>query len=320
MRRKAIWAVASCLMAGCSILGGKPAGEITVNEYVDLERHFSFRIPSGWELQTSKNPFRKPSYLARIEPAEKDAAAEANLLLLATKSCFEAVRDSLEASSFVKLRSPEPFTIASSSGEIPAWRADIEAGEGKKQGRVALFCEGGAAIVLEVSATGDAYAKREAELASIVESFSYRGGKEVVPVAPAAVKPPPIAYFIHEVKWHGQTLGQITRWYTGKYENWKKLADLNDLTVPDASLKVGRQIKIPPDLVIRQTPMTKPRAPVSRETEKGEAAPESQAAPPANEAEPASQPSPAATPVPPAAVPPPPEEPPPPLPPVIGPR
>ena len=314
MRRKEIWATAFCLMAGCAILGGKPAGEITANEYVDAERHFSFRMPAGWDLQASKNPFQKPTYLARIEPAAKDAAAEVNLVPLATKSCFDAVRDSLEASSSVKLRSPEPFTIAASSGEIPAWRSNIEAGEGKQQGRVALFCEGGAAIVLEVSAEGDAYAKREAEIASIVESFSYRRGQEILPVAPAAIKAPSVVYFVHEVKWRGQTLGQIARWYTGKYENWKKLADLNGLTVPDAALKVGRQVRIPPDLVVRQTPMAKPRTPAAREAGKEEAAPESQAVTPAMEqAEPA-------PPTPPAAAEPPPEEPPPALPPVIGPR
>lgn len=309
--RRASWSLCFCLMAGCSILGGRPTGEVSENEYFNAERHFSFRVPSGWEAETAKNPFRKPSYLVRVAPVEKDAAAEANVVTLGEKSCFDAVRDSLQASTGAKLGSPAPFTIALAAGEIPAWHAKLEVTDGSRQGRVALFCEGGAAIVLEVSAGREAYARREAELASVIDSFAYRLGKVSVPVAPSPSRPPAVAYFIHEVKWRGQTLGQISRWYTGKYESWKKLAELNGLTVADAPLKVGRQVKIPPELVIRQTPMPKPQAAVKRPEER-EAAAETQAASPAAPAD--------ESPELPAEAEPQPEKEPPALPPVIGPR
>ena len=31
-------------------------------------------------------------------------------------------------------------------------------------------------------------------------------------------------FFIYVVKFRGETLGQITEWYTGSYDNWRKIA------------------------------------------------------------------------------------------------
>jgi len=43
------------------------------------------------------------------------------------------------------------------------------------------------------------------------------------PPPPVAAEPTPAPTFVHHVEWRGQTLGAIAKWYTGKFDNWKKL-------------------------------------------------------------------------------------------------
>jgi hypothetical protein len=89
-----------------------------------------------------------------------------------------------------------------------------------------------------------------------------RSGNELPPpVVVAAPTPVPTpATFVHRVQFRGQTLGQISKWYTGKYENWKQIVRMNDdLTLPNAALRVGREVKIPLELVVRKAPMPPPR-------------------------------------------------------------
>ena len=66
--------------------------------------------------------------------------------------------------------------------------------------------------------------------------------------------------FIHRVEHPGETLGEIARWHTGKFQNWKKLArPVNPgLTRCCTALRVGREVKIPRELVVRTEPMPKP--------------------------------------------------------------
>jgi hypothetical protein len=62
------------------------------------------------------------------------------------------------------------------------------------------------------------------------------------------------------VKFRGQTLGQIAEWYTGSYDNWKKIVRVNsDLSRPHVSLKVGREVKIPTEIVVRRDPIPEPK-------------------------------------------------------------
>lgn len=81
---------------------------------------------------------------------------------------------------------------------------------------------------------------------------------EPVRVAPAPTPKPD--HFVHSVQFRGQTLGRIARWYTGEFENWKKLvAPVNpDLTVCCAPLRIGREVAIPRALMVRTDPMPKP--------------------------------------------------------------
>ena len=68
--------------------------------------------------------------------------------------------------------------------------------------------------------------------------------------------PPEPDYIEHVVRWNGETLGIISKWYTGKFSNWKAIAEAN----PDLNLKrmrKGNIIKIPKELLRTQKPMPK---------------------------------------------------------------
>jgi hypothetical protein len=84
------------------------------------------------------------------------------------------------------------------------------------------------------------------------------------PSPPSAPAPDP--YFVYRVEHDGVTLGDIARWYTGKYGNWQILTKpINpDLTQCCAKLDVGREVKIPRHLMVRTDPMPAPKKTVSK--------------------------------------------------------
>jgi len=86
------------------------------------------------------------------------------------------------------------------------------------------------------------------------------------PEPPPPPAPPPDPYFVYRVEHDGDTLGEIARWYTGKYGNWQILTKpVNaDLTECCAKLEIGREVKIPRHLVIRTDPMPPPKKAVSK--------------------------------------------------------
>lgn len=89
----------------------------------------------------------------------------------------------------------------------------------------------------------------------------------IPPVTPAPVALPKVGatdqepsnalpYFLHTVKWHGETLSLIAAWYTGKSTNWKALAEINPDINP-SRIFVGNIIRIPEGLVKTRDPMPK---------------------------------------------------------------
>ena len=56
-------------------------------------------------------------------------------------------------------------------------------------------------------------------------------------------------YFKHTVRWSGESLSLIAKWYTGSFQNWKKLAKANPRLKPNY-IKLGDVIWIPPRLLI----------------------------------------------------------------------
>jgi len=54
--------------------------------------------------------------------------------------------------------------------------------------------------------------------------------------------------FVHRVRWQGETMSIIAKWYTGSAGNWKKLANTNAKLDP-VRLKKGYKILIPRPLL-----------------------------------------------------------------------
>ena len=59
---------------------------------------------------------------------------------------------------------------------------------------------------------------------------------------------PPERYYVHRVKWDGETLSIISGWYTGDIENWRALAKANPKLNP-SRIYVGDKIRIPETLM-----------------------------------------------------------------------
>jgi hypothetical protein len=251
------------LLAGCGMLAARSseADDASVpGVYANQEARFSFRVPPEWRQKKSLNPFRRPRYLVRYDSPEGDAMAVASTGPLGSQTCIDAGLALLESASGTAVKSEETFYLKIASGELPAGYGKISSGE--RRGAAKIFCDGDRVVVLEASADKPAYAQRKNELASILESLAYRGKDGETPVV-AAKAPPPPSYFVHVVKWRGQTLGKIAEWYTGQFDNWKELSSINDVTAADAKLKLGREVKIPKGLVVQESPLPEPKQKVS---------------------------------------------------------
>ena len=80
--------------------------------------------------------------------------------------------------------------------------------------------------------------------------------KEKKPYSPRPTRPKP-TYYYHKVRWPGETLSIIAKWYTGDLENWRALAKANRRLDPEY-IKIGAKIRIPKRLMYTRKPL--PRA------------------------------------------------------------
>ena len=77
------------------------------------------------------------------------------------------------------------------------------------------------------------------------------------PKPPAETEPAEkISYYVHTVKWSGETVSIIAAWYTGDLENWKTLASVNPHLDPNRIFG-GNKIRIPENLLQTREPMPK---------------------------------------------------------------
>lgn len=72
-------------------------------------------------------------------------------------------------------------------------------------------------------------------------------------VPPTAAEPEP-RFHAHNVRWPGETLSVIAKWYTGTVKNWKALANANP-TLNPKKIVVGDTILIPENLLTSRKPM-----------------------------------------------------------------
>ena len=77
-----------------------------------------------------------------------------------------------------------------------------------------------------------------------------------VPV-PLPPEKPEQKKLIHKVKYSGETFQIISAWYTGKGSNWKAIAKANPHIKNERRIRLGDEITIPDDLLIRRDPLTK---------------------------------------------------------------
>ena len=84
---------------------------------------------------------------------------------------------------------------------------------------------------------------------------------------PATKQPP---YLEHTVRYQGETLSLIAKWYTGEAKNWPILADRNPGVSPN-NLRIGELILIPRDMVVNTEPM--PRSYIPSSPSKGKKVP-----------------------------------------------
>lgn len=62
------------------------------------------------------------------------------------------------------------------------------------------------------------------------------------------------AYYSHTVRWRGETLSIIAKWYTGNGENWRALTQANPELDPHR-IAIGNRILIPPQLLQTHEPL-----------------------------------------------------------------
>ena len=79
---------------------------------------------------------------------------------------------------------------------------------------------------------------------------AFSGEPEKARRAPAA-KP---AYLQHTVRWPGESLSIIAKWYTGSLDNWKALAEANPELNPER-ITIGAKIRVPEDMLRTRDPM-----------------------------------------------------------------
>ena len=70
------------------------------------------------------------------------------------------------------------------------------------------------------------------------------------------------AYLEHTVKYPGETLGVISKWYTGTAANWRAILAFNP-AMKATRIRLGDIVRIPRSLVIRDSPMPKRSATTS---------------------------------------------------------
>ena len=70
--------------------------------------------------------------------------------------------------------------------------------------------------------------------------------------SPSPTPEPP--FYIHRVRWPGETLSIIAKWYTGSLKNWKALSNANPMLDLNR-IVIGTNIFIPEDLLKSHKPM-----------------------------------------------------------------
>ncbi len=80
--------------------------------------------------------------------------------------------------------------------------------------------------------------------------------RNVKPMARKARSRESAKHLVHKVRWPGETLSIIAKWYTGEFNNWKTLADFNPKLKPNR-IRIGQEIFVPKGLLKTREPIPK---------------------------------------------------------------
>jgi len=83
---------------------------------------------------------------------------------------------------------------------------------------------------------------------------------DLPPPAPTKILPPDETFFIHTVKWSGETVFIIAAWYTGDRDNWRAIAEAMVGENPKVNIhliRIGDKIPVPQSLMKVRDPMPK---------------------------------------------------------------
>jgi hypothetical protein len=248
--------IASVFLAGCGTYTQPTTSEIA-RTYASPELHASFLVPAGWAESKPWSPFQEAPYVTKFDSPDGQDAMVLGRATYTGANCSVAAGEALRAASGAAFASERAFVLKTARGEVPAGEGDTNSGD--RAGAARYFCYEQAAVILEASSSRERFAQHRAEIEAVVDSFAVDVGGEQLAVRRPA-EPPAPTFFVHAVKFRGQTLGQIAEWYTGSADNWRKIAPVNeDLSPPNVQLKIGTEVKIPTEILVRQDPLPRPR-------------------------------------------------------------
>ena len=132
----------------------------------------------------------------------------------------------------------------------------------------------GIILVLACMGLGCSYSSKEAKSTPSYSSKEakptpFYSSKEAKPTLSAKKAQPPekSPYFVHKIRWPGETLSVIAIWYTGNFRNWQALAKANPKLNPNRMF-CGNELLIPTGLLKTRKPL--PKEFVAKYTSKAE--------------------------------------------------
>ncbi len=253
--RRGIFVALALLATGCGTFAVRSSPVVSQLRFTDPDREFTFEVPRTWRLETGPHvPAEAAGWIARGRSRSGAVIVAASAVPPKDGDCAAGVEAWLRGRG-AKIVEPQAIAFQAGARSAAGRRGTLALDPRDDMERsVSYLCEAGHAVMLEGAASARASADEKRELAAIFGSLAIVGEDGLLGSAWTVPRPEPL---VHHVESRGQTLKEIAEWYTGRGDNWARLtAPVNpDLRVCCAELRVGRDVTIPSDLVIRRDPL-----------------------------------------------------------------
>jgi uncharacterized protein YceK len=113
------------------------------------------------------------------------------------------------------------------------------------------------AVLLLVVAIGMAGCATVSERVEKLEDWGkglYKGSGKEQPAQQGTEESKQTAFYVHKVKWSGESLSIISKWYTGNIDQWSAIAKANPGLDPKR-IHVGMNIRVPRKIMTTTKPM-----------------------------------------------------------------